>query len=114
MPNSRCAVCVADRSGPNGVFNGYIKGLYSNSVTGAGFGQFVGYDSDWQGGVNGIEVGDGYHNYLVVGIVSCNCAGLIDPGRRITAAALSLKTSRVYGKNPFTAFPADLYTDMVT
>ena len=91
----------------------YIKGLYSDPITGMGYGQFVGYDSDWQSGVNGIEVGDGYHNYLVVGIVSCNCKGVVQAGRAIKGMALSLKTSRVYGRNPFTSFATRLYTDMV-
>ena len=95
------------------MFNGFIKGLYSNPGSGAAFGQFVGEDSDWNGGVNGVEVGDGYHNYLIVGIVSCNCRGLIDPSRKIRAASLSLKTSRVYGKNPFSSLNVKLSMDMV-
>ena len=71
-------------------------------------------DRTAQGGVNGIEVGDGYHDYLVAGIVSCNCKGLVDTAtHRVTGATLTLTTSRFYGSNPFYFLGAKLYTDMV-
>jgi hypothetical protein len=95
------------------VFQGFVKGAFSDAKNGVGYGQYIGLDSESGGGVNGIRVGDGYHNYLVAGFVSCSCTGLLEPGRTVAAATLRLKTSRVYGLNPFTAFSTRLKTDMV-
>ncbi len=46
----------------------------------------------------GIRVGDGYHNYLVVGMVSCNHSNAVPPNRQIIGAELQLTASRVYGE----------------
>ncbi len=66
-------------------------------------------------GRDGLRIGDGYHDYVLATFVSCRTTAL-PPGARVTAAVLSLRTSRVYGKNPFTASGccgAGLQVDMV-
>ena len=57
----------------------------------------------------------GYHNYLISGFVSCYCKGVVPDGRSIIGAALKLRTSRIYGTNPFTnpAFDNRMRVDMV-
>jgi hypothetical protein len=42
-------------------------------------------------------VGDGYHNYLNVGVVSCSCLGLVAPGQTVLAASMRMRPSRVFG-----------------
>ena len=58
--------------GPN---DGFVKGV-PVLRGGGGLGTFVGEESRLDNGANGIRVGDGNHDYLIVGIVSCNHANL--------------------------------------
>jgi hypothetical protein len=48
---------------------GFVKGLLYGSVA---RGQFPGEDARYEAGMHGIRVGDGYHDYLLAGFVSCN------------------------------------------
>ncbi len=73
----------------------------------------MGEDSTADGGKNGIRSGDGFHDYLIAGFVSCNHTGLIPVGKTIATAQLRMRPSRVFGTNPFTTMGARLVTDMV-
>ena len=55
-------------------------------------------------GVNALRLGDGFHDYILVNIVSCN-TNAIPVGATVTSAVLTLRTSRVYSSNPFTPSP---------
>ena len=81
------------------MFEGIVKGLYFS--VGVSGGQYVGVDTSSSAGMNGIGVGDGYHDYLVAGFVSCNHTGIVPKGRTVVSAQLVLQTSRVFGNNPF-------------
>jgi hypothetical protein len=75
----------------------FVKGLFSgNTATG----NFVGEEAD-PGGKNGIRLGDGYHNYLLAGFVSCNHNGMIPADRQVLGAQLVLRSSRIFGSDPF-------------
>ncbi len=92
----------------------FIKGSFSNAKTGKSFGQYVGLASESTAGVGAIRIGDGYHNYLQVAIVSCSCTGLLGPQQSVIGATLKLRTTRIDGRNPFNRFPVRLKTDLVS
>ena len=75
--------------------------------------QYIGEASSAHDGANGIAVGDGYHNYLLAGFVSCTHGGIIPGNRTVLSAQLRLRTSRVFGPNPFTSYGVKLQVDMV-
>ena len=75
-----------------------MKGLWFRYGPG---GQFVAEDTPSLNGNHGIGVGDGFHDYLIAGFVSCNHTGVLPAGVRIDKAQLSLRVSRVFGANPF-------------
>jgi hypothetical protein len=83
----------------------YIKGAFLNARLGQGYGQYVGLDSEGLEGKNAVRVGDGYHDYLNVGIVSCSCLGLVAPGQTVLAASMRMRPSRVFG--PRNIYSAD-------
>ena len=65
-------------------------------------------------GSNEIEFGDGYHNYLLAGFVSCYHNNIIPAGRKVLGAQLNLKANRIFGGNPFSVDPTvTLRVDMV-
>ena len=66
-------------------------------------GEFNGDDPQLNDGANGIRVGDGFHDYLLAGFVSCNHVGVLPPNRRVLKARLRLHVSRVFGENKFCA-----------
>jgi hypothetical protein len=98
----------------------FIKGAFTSVSKNQALGQYVGLDSEGGStGKSGIRVGDGYHNYLNVAIVSCSCRGLLFTGQTILGATLRLRSSQIYGKfNPFNSVrgappPATMKADMV-
>lgn len=98
--------------GPDGVFEGISKGNEINTpatttigTIGAKFvkGMYLAAKSDSgspEPGRNGLRIGDGFHDYILASFVSCN-TDAIPAGARVTEAVLTLRTSRVYGGNPF-------------
>ena len=93
------------------LFLSVVKGIYY--PYGAA-GQFVADDTASARGVNGISVGDGFHNYLIAGFVSCNHSTTLPAGHTVQSARLSLRTSRVFGFNPFyTGSGISMALDMV-
>ena len=61
-----------------GASEGIVKGLYMNGIP---RGQFLAEDTSVDDGVNGIGVGDGFHDYLIAGFVACNHQGVLPVGR---------------------------------
>jgi hypothetical protein len=51
-------------------------------------------------GSNGIRIGDSYHDDILGGFVSCNCAGSLPANTHVVNAMLNLHVSRVFGADP--------------
>jgi hypothetical protein len=51
-------------------------------------------------GSSGIRIGDSFHDDILAGFVSCNCAGALPPDTRVVNAMLNLHVSRVFGADP--------------
>ncbi len=66
-------------------------------------GQYLGDGpNDFSTGADGLRVGDGFHDDVLVSFVSCSCLGRLPPRKTVVGATLKLTTSGVFGPNPFT------------
>ena len=74
----------------------FIKGVEKD---GKQLGGFVG-EAPGPSGANGINIGDGFHDYLLAGFVSCYHNNIIPKGRQILNAQLKLRGNSVFGVNP--------------
>ena len=88
----------------------FIKGIETSASQRGGY---IG-EAPAPTGAQGINVGDGFHDYLLAGFVSCNHNNIIPRGRVVTGAHLKLRASDVFGVNPMVASgQVKLRVDMV-